>query len=266
MAANLSETSYQLAWDKELNPIACKDPWGTPGAYSTLRMDGSPPRPLFIEDHLARLFDSLRQLGVASPVGSEHIGEKILSVTETSSWESPYLLRVAILEESFQLEARTLPPMGPWMEGKLLPYVRQKPEAKSLDAELFEHVEKLSRGTEEALLLAPNGSLGEASTSNLIFAKEDCLVAPKTNVLPGITLAKLLPALSDRLTVERRVVHLTDLPKFTEILATGSGKEVVAFARIPEVGWRAKSDKILQIARKTYSDIKKFHLLSLDAD
>ncbi len=265
MAANSSETSSQLAWDKELNDVPCVDPWGIAGAYSTIRVDGEPPRPLFLEDHLARLADSLERMGMASPVDRDQIGERIHSFSADLPLAAPYLLRVSVLEEGFQAEARSLPTIGPWIEGRLLPYVRPTPEAKSLDKLLYDQVSRLNRATEEALLLAPDGGLGEGSTSNLIFARGEVLVIPETNVLPGITLAKLLPELSARHTIERRAVHLTDLPEFTEILATGSGKEVVAFARIPEVGWNARSEEILWTARDVYAEIKRTHLASSDA-
>ena len=202
---------------------------------------------------------------MASPFDVELIGEKIISFATARPLAAPYLLRIAVLAERFQLEARSLPAIGPWIEGRLLPYVRKNPAAKSLDKLLYEQVAGLNLAMEEALLLAPDGGLGEGSTSNLIFAKDEILVVPETNVLPGITLAKLLPELIERHTIERRAVHLTDLPEFTEILATGSGKEVVAFARIPEVGWKARSEEVLWAARDTYAEIKRSHLGSFDA-
>jgi len=202
---------------------------------------------------------------MASPFEVELIGEKVLSFATARPLTAPYLLRIAVLAERFQLEARSLPAIGPWIEGRLLPYVRKSPEAKSLDKRLYEQVSGLNLAMEEALLLAPDGGLGEGSTSNLIFAQDKILVIPETNILPGITLAKLLPELTARHTIERRDVHLTDLPKFTEILATGSGKEVVAFARIPEVGWKARSEEILWTALDTYAEIKRSYLSSFDA-
>ena len=265
MAANSSETSSQLAWDKDLGAIPCVNPWGVPGAYTTLRLDGKASHPLFLEEHLARLEDSLARLKVTCPFDLETIGEKIQAVAASRTEDNPSLLRVSVLEERFQLETRPLPFSGHWMEGRLLPYVRKNPEAKSLDNQLFDHVTQLNRGSEEALLLAPDGQLGEGSTSNLIFVRDEVLVSPETNVLPGITLAKLLPALAKQYTVERRPVHLTDLPECTEILATGSGKEVVGFARIAEVGWRASAETVLNLACKLYAEIKSQYLSSRDA-
>jgi branched-subunit amino acid aminotransferase/4-amino-4-deoxychorismate lyase len=200
-----------------------------------------------------------------SPIDLQEVADKIISLVATRPLEAPYLLRASATAERFQLEARPLQSVGPWLEGSLLPYVRKKPEAKSLDDQLYEHVKKLNNSVEEALLLGPEGELGEAATSNLIFAKEDVLIVPETNVLPGITLAKLLPSLADRFTIERREAQLTDLIDVTEILATGSGKEVVGFARIPEIGWRARSEHVLQTARELYAAIKNSHLASLDA-
>jgi len=265
MAANSSATSSQLAWNKDLNDVPCIDPWGIAGAYSTMRVDGEPPRPLFIEEHLVRLGNSLERMDMASPFALDLIGEKILSFASVQALTAPYLLRIAVLAERFQLEARPLPPTGPWIEGRLLPYVRSKPEAKSLDKMLYDQVMQLNRATEEALLLAPDGGLGEGSTSNLIFAKGKVLVSPETNVLPGITLAKLLPKLTTRHKIERRAVHLTELPEFTEILATGSGKEIVGFARIPEIGWKARAEEVLWAARDAYAEVKRTHLASFDA-
>ncbi|MBL63276.1 MAG: hypothetical protein CMI30_07680 [Opitutae bacterium] len=265
MAANSSETSSRLAWNKELASVPCVNPWGIPGAYTTLRIDGDPAWPLFLEDHLTRLADSLERLGMEPPSPLSAIRDKILSFRQETTLPSPQLLRVSVLGNLFQLEARPLPAIGSWVEGRLLPYVRPSPEAKSLDHKLYEHVLQLQRAGEEALLLSPEAELGEGATSNLIFVKDDVLVAPETKVLPGITLAKLLPELGERFTVERRPVSLTDLPEFTEILATGSGKEVVGVARIPEVGWRSRKETVLGTARETYQKIKQSHLASLDA-
>lgn len=265
MAANSSETSSQLAWDKDLVAISCVNPWGEPGAYTTLRLDGKGAYPLFLGDHLVRLQNCLARLEVICPFKIDLIRDKIESIAALRTEDNPSLLRVSVLEDRLQLETRSLPFSGDWMEGRLLSYVRKNPEAKSLDNQLFDHVTQLNRASEEALLLAPDGQLGEGSTSNLIFAQGDVLVSPETNVLPGITLAKLLPALAEQYKVIRRPVHLKELTEFTEIIATGSGKEVVGFARIAEVGWRARDESVLTTAVKLYGEIKSQYLSSHDA-
>ena len=42
MASKSSTTACQTAWDPDQQPIPFANPWGRPGAYTTMLVDGDP--------------------------------------------------------------------------------------------------------------------------------------------------------------------------------------------------------------------------------
>jgi branched-subunit amino acid aminotransferase/4-amino-4-deoxychorismate lyase len=131
------------------------------------------------------------------------------------------------------------------------------PEAKStFDKELYGRLGELDIGLEDFLIVHPTDDrVLESATSNLLFARDDHLVVPEEDMLPGIVLSKLLSNINV-FEIDRRSPALDELVTFDEIILCGSGREIVSLATIPEVSWQRSSEKTFFKLRKTYETVK----------
>lgn len=98
-------------------------------------------------------------------------------------------------------------------------------------------LEARQQGGFEALLRAADGSLSEASTSNLFLVKNGALVTPGVDdyILPGITRALVIAiARSEGLTVLEQTVDDAALFAAEEVFLTSSIKEVLPVVAVGE--------------------------------
>ena len=257
MVTQSSPTSSTIAWDRDGASVPAPEPWGCKGAFTTIRVEGTPPCPLFLHTHLARLEKSACLLEVKAIVSQAQIRERITTLLHSTQIPTPFLVRVCLLEDCLALYARPAHPTSPELSAKILRHLRPMPEAKStFDKELYGRLGELDLGLEDFLLVHPTDDrVLESATSNLIFARGDHLVIPEEDILSGIVLNELLANMSG-FEIDRRSPALDKLVTFDEIILCGSGREVVFLATIPEIGWQRSSEKTFLKLRKIYETVK----------
>ncbi|MBT4666309.1 MAG: hypothetical protein HOB63_07305 [Opitutae bacterium] len=257
MVTPSSPTSSAIAWDRDGVSVPAPEPWGRKGAFTTIRVEGTPPCPLFLNAHLDRLEKSARLLEVVPIVSQPQIRERITIFLSSTQIPTPFLIRACLLENRLALYARPAHPTGPELSAKILRHLRPVPEAKStFDNELYGRLGELDLGLEDFLIVHPaDGRVLESATCNLIFAQGDNLVIPKEDILSGIVLNKLLASMNG-FEIDRRSPRLDELSAFAEIILCGSGREVASLATIPEIGWQRSSEKTFLKLRKTYETVK----------
>lgn len=257
MVTPFSPTSSTIAWDKDGASVPPPQPWGCKGAFTTIRVEGTSPSPLFLHTHLARLEESACLLEIKNIVSKEQIRERIKTFLHLTQFPAPFLVRVCLFEDCLALYARPAKPTNPGLSAKILRHLRPVPEAKStFDKEVYGRLSELDIGMEDFLIVHPTDDrVLESATSNLLFAQDNHLVVPEKDILPGIVLSQLLSNINS-FDIDRRSPTLDELVAFNEIILCGSGREVVSLATIPEVGWQRSSEKTLLKLRKTYETVK----------
>jgi len=257
MVTPSSPTSSAIAWDREGASVPAPEPWGCKGAFTTIRVEGVTPYPLFLNAHLDRLEKSARLLEVVPIVSQPQIRERITIFLSSTQIPTPFLIRACLLENRLALYARPAHPTGPELSAKILRHLRPVPEVKStVDNELYGRLGELDLGLEDFLIVHPaDGRVLESATCNLIFAQGDNLVIPKEDILSGIVLNKLLASMNG-FEIDRRSPRLDELSAFAEIILCGSGREVASLATIPEIGWQRSSEKTFLKLRKNYETVK----------
>ena len=257
MVTPSSPTSSAIAWDREGASVPAPEPWGCKGAFTTIRVEGVTPYPLFLNAHLDRLEKSARLLEVVPIVSQPQIRERITIFLSSTQIPTPFLIRACLLENRLALYARPVHPTGPELSAKILRHLRPVPEAKStFDNELYGRLGELDLGLEDFLIVHPaDGRVLESATCNLIFAQGDNLVIPKEDILSGIVLNKLLASMNG-FEIDRHSPRLAELSAFDEIILCGSGREVASLATIPEIGWQRSSEKTFLKLRKNYETVK----------
>jgi len=257
MVTPSSPTSSAIAWDRDGVSVPAPEPWGRKGAFTTIRVEGIPPCPLFLNAHLDRLEKSAGLLKVVPIVSKSQISERLVTFISSTQIPTPFLVRVCLLEDCLALHSRPAHPTGSELSAKILRHLRPVPEAKStFDNELYGRLGELDLGLEDFLIVHPaDDRVLESATCNFIFAQGDNLVIPKEDILSGIVLNKLLASMNG-FEIDRRSPRLDELSAFAEIILCGSGREVASLATIPEIGWQRSSEKTFLKLRKTYETVK----------
>ena len=209
-----------LILNGKLADISAFNPERSAGLYyEVIRvMEG---RPLFLEDHLARLESSCRKANVNLPElatirNQIHHLITYLSIEEGNIKPVIYREKGNWLLCCYQVP-HVYPKASDYLEGvpvKTFSYVRPAPTIKRWNEDFRSKVNDFIRdeGIYEAILVNESGYLTEGSRSNLFFfdRSDRLITAPETIILPGITRKYVLQAcralnievLEDLLTIE----------------------------------------------------------------
>jgi branched-subunit amino acid aminotransferase/4-amino-4-deoxychorismate lyase len=206
--------------------------------------------PVFIEDHLDRMFRSARTMELAMRWDREETRQMILDLIDTNEAIQAGC-RVVITggfsedgftptEPNLYMMLHTLPTYDPqdWVKGCTLitsEYVRDIPSVKTCIyvQSLLERKRMQEAGAVE-VLFHHKGSITECSRSNIFFVTpENVLVTPADSMLHGITRKQVL-AISEEagIPIELRDIHLEELPWVREAFITSSTRGVLPIIHI----------------------------------
>ncbi len=243
------------AWTKLGKPTKHIEPWGTAGAFSTLRLFPNQTIP-FRFDYLQRLIESATLLKQSWIPDLEFIENKLNEYLSISSVKAG-LIRICLFEDSFGITDRPATSDGKTVKGRLIHHRRPVPEAKSTqDKELYGRLSELDLSKEDWIIIDPKDNyIRETATSNLIFVGENFLVIPEKNILQGVVLGQILPKLSENYEIIRSTPTDQEIYKFKEILLCGTGRGVAPLASLPELEWSSTSDNIFKRIRMLYEQL-----------
>lgn len=202
--------------------------------------------PLFLEDHLERMNESLA-LVQAEPIRSlEEIRNLILKLVKANHVESGnvkliigsgleddfliYLIPFCYPEDSMYEEG---------VEAGTLQLERENPNAKVINTGYKERVSRFIKetGIYEAILVNREGRITEGSKSNLFFVLDDVLVTPPLrDVLGGITRKKVIE-LAGRSGIPFRedTVSMEDLGRLSGVFLTGTSPKILPIRSIDAI-------------------------------
>ncbi len=243
------KSQYSECWSYSGLELSDSSPWGLKGVFTTLSLSGENPQLLFWEDHWERLENSLTMLGFGQGLDNiVFVRNKALEFIENQRCNYQHLLRIALTEEAFSLDIRSIGTniVTHGLEGHPIPFTRNDPSLKSLlDEEIYGQLKNVKRNEVELLLISPAGNILEGLTSNLAFVLREKVIIPQNNTLPGITcfyLTKLFKEIG--IIVAFEDVHSDDLQEVKEILVCGSGRGISFLNSIPENSWKQKGQEV----------------------
>jgi len=218
------------------------------GVFDLLRtLNG---KPLFLEEHIARLQTSARQIGMELPWNSQKLIDIVMQTLQHNSFEESNI-RIVVTGGSSpdfitpQGKPRLLVlitrapelPQRWYTEGvKIITFASERsiPGAKSIDYVTATIALKQARDQNaiEALYVDRNGCVREGTTSNLFAFYGDILVTPDRGILNGITRKAVLDLAAKMMDVELRNLKLNDLLIADEVFITGTNKMIVPVVQI----------------------------------
>jgi len=197
---------------------------------------------LFLEDHLARLHNSVRLAGEVVPVDEKTLVGLLYQLIEANKMEQGNVKVVFLYpEDRPDYYAHFIPHSYPseeqYQQGvavKSLKAERPNPNAKIWHDSLKQEVEKMlsEKNIYEAVLIDAEGYILEGSRSNIFFIREDKLItAPYEKILPGITRRYVLQcALRHQLDIEERCLHYKELTSVDAVFLSGTSPKILPVA------------------------------------
>ena len=208
-----------------------------------------------LDRHVNRLLDSAKEIGMELSVDGNEVKDAVHRTLEENGLSDAYV-RVTLsygtgeprlifsegAENSLVVFAREFSPNAQTYEKGIRVAVSEavKPHSKFSRVKslnflpyLMAKLEAKERGVDDMVLTNPDGTLAEASTSNIFFVSKGGLVTPDSGILPGITKEAMVEiAGREGIPLEERRVLPNEIKFFKECFLTNSVMEVVPVVEI----------------------------------
>jgi branched-chain amino acid aminotransferase len=90
-------------------------------------------------------------------------------------------------------------------------------------------------GAIESIYVDRNNRLLEGTTTNFFCFKENKLITPKLDILPGITRGVLVDLVKDHFDLDVREIQKDELPSMEEVFISASNKKVVPIIQLDDI-------------------------------
>lgn len=211
-------------------------------------------RPFFLEEHVARLENSAREIGLGLGHTPEEICRIVIQTIEKNPLHKESNIRI-IYTGGISPDGVTpqgngilmvmvnprmeLPPWWYTQGTKIITIAMERflPTAKSTNylSAVFAQQQALKTGAVEAIYLDSKNRLLEGTTANLFCFKDSRLITPPDQILPGITRKVVLDLAQDHYPIELRHIPKDELKEMDEVFITASNKEIVPVIQVDDL-------------------------------
>jgi len=209
-------------------------------------------KPLFLKEHLARLEDSARRIGITLPWSRQELIDVVIKTLQRNSFRESNI-RIVVTGGSSpdfitpQGRPRLLvlvtqaPALPDWWYSqgvKIITFLSERniPGAKSIDYVPATIALRQARAQDavEAVYVDRNGQVREGTTSNLFAFFSGRLVTPDSGILCGVTRRAVLDLAAKTGPVDLRDLSLAELLTADEVFITGTNKMIVPVVQVDE--------------------------------
>ena len=221
--------------------------------------------PLFLEEHLDRMFHSANITGHELSRNEKEIREDIKKLILKNDISD---LNIKLLSAEVEEIGKVFlvyciksfyPPLEYYENGIktiLFDYERQNPNAKVLFTSFKSEVAKelKEKNAFEALLLGKSGHIPEGSRSNIFFVKENKVyTAPESEVLIGITRKQILQVCKELgIEIIEESIHKKDINKIDGAFMSGTSVNVLPISTINKLKINSVDNEIIIKINKAY--------------
>ncbi|PRX28897.1 4-amino-4-deoxychorismate lyase [Orenia metallireducens] len=224
-----------VAFDSELAKFGI-------GLFETIKIWNS--HPIFLKEHLERLYSSIEELKVPFEMSKEELIYEILDYSGGVKYQA---LRVTICAAGYNFSLRDINySAADYEEGyrvKVASFKRgSSPLHRHKTANYWENIyarrEALGSGYNEALLLNTDDKILEGSISNTFFIKDEVLYTPskELELLPGIIRAKVIETAKKLdIEVKQEKININEIVDFDFAFLTNSLMDLMKVRNIEEI-------------------------------
>ena len=211
-------------------------------------------RPFFLEEHVARLENSAKEIGLGLGHTPGEICQIVLDTIEKNPLHTESNIRIiytgGISPDGVtpqgngilmvMVNPRMELPVWWYTQGtKIITIAMERflPTAKSTNylSAVFAQQRALETGAVEAIYLNSKNQLLEGTTANLFCFKGGRLITPPDQILPGITRKVVLDLAQDHYPIELRHIPKDELKEMDEVFITASNKEVLPVIQVDDL-------------------------------
>ena len=232
-------------------------------------------KPVFLEDHLDRLFNSLSSLRLPFAYSREKLKSMLrelmnqnnidnsgirITVTGGYSPDGFVIAQTSNMIVTQQPLVVNNPPSG--IRLITFDHQRQLPHVKSLDYLMAIWLQsQIAEKNAQDVLYCPEGTVTECPRANFyIVTKDDRILTPKENILKGI-IRKQLFRLADQYSIEESTINVEDLYSAKECFITSTTKNILPVVQINDkVIGDGKPGTITQLLSTSLSRLISEHL------
>ena len=219
---------------KDLQPGSDSFPYKA-GLYETIRTLDH--RPVFLQPHLDRLFDTAKQTGLRIPYSQKMIRPMISKVVKNFG-KPDQRCRILAFPDTVVIYTSSLnlkPSIYEGVDTITVSGTRNDPEIKTTDYNLCLRAWELAEknGCFEALLSDQNDNILEGSRSNVFWVKNKSLYTQEDDILPGITRQTLLTR--SHYPINYGNLNLLDFERLNEVFLTNSGSGIIPVIKVNSV-------------------------------
>jgi len=220
------------------------------GIFDYLRVANN--KPLFIESHLDRLFNSAEIMRLSIALSKEALKKIVADLIEKNNipfsgirliiagGDAPDGYTISKPHLIIIQQPLDAPPAQISTKGIVLAshfYQRQLAEVKTTDYLMAIHLQPWmkSQGADD-ILYYTNDSISECPRSNIFMVTQDnIIVTPARNMLKGITRKNIIAvAEAHHLKLEQRDISLSEMKKAKEVFITSSTKRIIPVHRLDD--------------------------------
>jgi len=225
---------------------------------------------LFLEDHIARLFNSLEMAGIQSWITATGIRETLQILSEKIRINKGNVKIVMNLQEDGSRHFlayfvyHRYPSSRDYNQGVRVityPFERIDPNKKVWRPEFHRHVANTlhEAGAFEALLMDSGKCITEASKANVFAIHEDHIITPPEDfILPGITRHYVLEICDEMsLEVTRKKISLDEIPELEGLFLTGTSLHVLPVSSVNDHSLPIKHPVMTEIMNNFQQVINK---------
>jgi len=217
------------------------------GVYESIRVAGGTPR--FLDDHLARLQESARAIGLEHSFSNSSIYGIVRELIEKNEVETCNLKLLLIggkTKEDASLYILCLNPIFPdkkfYRDGVhcvTYEYERLFPHAKTLNmlGSYLAYRKAKHAGAYDALLINRNEYITEGTRTNFFCIQGKTIISPKEeDILPGVTKKMLMRVASGNgYTIMESRVALSDVKRYDGAFLTSTSSKLLPIRTIDEI-------------------------------
>lgn len=205
-------------------------------------------KPIFIDDHIQRFFNSASALHLNLGYSAEdfkgfikqliHLNpHKLLGIRlvctggcSTDGYSPSEVTNCFMIAKPFVFQ-----PFDVGLKLMTVSHQRDMPEIKTTNyIKPIQTLVKQRQSGMDDVLYHLDGKISESSRSNIFIIKDGVLITPKTGVLYGITRKKILEIAPNIMEVEVRDVLLTEVWNADEVFLAGSTKRVSPVVKVDD--------------------------------
>ncbi len=242
-----------------------------PSAYEVIRiMNG---RPLFLEEHYARLCATLKSIGEEVPFSAQELRKDIDSVVLANNVSNH---NVKIVINEFKKKAgpdvniflipTSYPTEEMYAKGvptDLFVATRNNPQAKIIDDDLRSRENAFIKENNlfEALLVNEKNEITEGSRSNIFFIKSgEVFTSPADGVLLGITRQRILRLCKAAgINVNESRIAVSALSTYDAAFISGTSPKVLPISRIGDVKMDVNNPLLRKIIKLYDQEIENYN-------